>query len=187
MICLTVIFHTRRCLEQMQAGWVEQEDYGSVPTSGAFFFTIRFEKLHSSYTVPWHGKLICHVKFKKENMSSSNAIPSVSHLYFLGLSAVGYDWLWGRIVRGPGMKAIIDTRTTGLFHDGTLLTQNYTGLRALDALFVPAVIFYNDLLSSNDPVHRMLLIDIFSTMQTTSHCISVVGWERGNSSLMAVM
>ncbi|TLD08014.1 hypothetical protein PspLS_12071 [Pyricularia sp. CBS 133598] len=120
-------------------------------------------------------------------MSSNNTMASVSHLYFLGLSAVGYSWLWGRIVCGPGMKAIIDTRTTGFFYDGTLLTQKYTGLRPLDAFFVPAVIFYNDLLSSNDPVYRMLLIDIFSTMQTTSHCMSVVGWERGKSSLLAVI
>ncbi|KAI6351786.1 hypothetical protein MCOR25_009737 [Pyricularia grisea] len=114
-------------------------------------------------------------------------VPPVTHLYFLGLSAVGYDWLWGRINRGPGIKAIVDTRRTGVFPTGSRLMQSYTGWLALDTLFVPAVIFYNDLLSSTCPAHRLLLIDIFSTMQTTTHCMTVLGWDCGESGLWAVI
>ncbi|KAK2028329.1 hypothetical protein LX32DRAFT_720594 [Colletotrichum zoysiae] len=109
------------------------------------------------------------------------------HLYFLGLSLVGYDSLWGRIIRSGVVASIASVKQTGMFPNGDRLRTVFTSLRGLDQFLVPAVIFYNDILSNNSIADRMLLVSLFTTMQTTAHCMLVLGWRRGRRPWWAQM
>ncbi|KAK1446452.1 hypothetical protein CCUS01_12417 [Colletotrichum cuscutae] len=60
-----------------------------------------------------------------------------------------------------------------------MLRTNFTGLQIFDKLLVPAVIFYNKILSNGLRPDRMLLASLFATMQTMSHCMLVLGWSGG--------
>ncbi|KAL0933412.1 cytochrome b5 [Colletotrichum truncatum] len=101
------------------------------------------------------------------------------HTYFLGLSLVGYDSLWGRMVRSGVAGAIGSVKRTGIFPNGDALRTSFTGLAGVDQYLIPAVIFYNNILSNGSANDRMLLISLFTTMQTMSHCMLVLGWNRG--------
>ncbi|KXH41519.1 cytochrome b5 [Colletotrichum salicis] len=103
----------------------------------------------------------------------------IMHTYFLGLSLVGYDALWGGMIRSGVASEVGKVKQTGFFPNGDILRTNFTGLQIFDKLLVPAVIFYNNILSNGSRSDRMLLLSLFTTMQTTSHCILVLGWNRG--------
>ncbi|KAK1544030.1 cytochrome b5 [Colletotrichum paranaense] len=70
------------------------------------------------------------------------------HTYFLGLSLVGYDSLWGRMIRCGAAREVGMVKQTGIFPNGDMLRTNFTGLQTFDKLLVPAVIFYNNILSN---------------------------------------
>ncbi|KAK1447446.1 hypothetical protein CMEL01_09285 [Colletotrichum melonis] len=101
------------------------------------------------------------------------------HTFFLGLSLVGYDSLWGRMIRCGVAREVGMVKQTGIFPNGDMLRTNFTGLQIFDKLLVPAVIFYNNILSNGLRSDRMLLVSLFTTMQTMSHCMLVLGWSRG--------
>ncbi|KAK1710884.1 uncharacterized protein BDZ83DRAFT_559831, partial [Colletotrichum acutatum] len=101
------------------------------------------------------------------------------HTYFLGLSLVGYDSLWGRMIRCGVAREIGKVKQTGIFPNGDMLRTNFTGFQMFDKLLIPAVIFYNNILSNGLRADRMLLVSLFTTMQTMSHCMLVLGWSRG--------
>lgn len=101
------------------------------------------------------------------------------HTYFLGLSLVGYDSLWGRMIRSGVAREVGMVKQTGIFPNGDMLRTNFTGLQIFDKLLVPAVIFYNNILSNGLRSDRMLLVSLFTTMQTMSHCMLVLGWSGG--------
>ncbi|KAK2036707.1 hypothetical protein LZ31DRAFT_442752, partial [Colletotrichum somersetense] len=109
------------------------------------------------------------------------------HLYFLGLSLAGYDSLWGRMIRSGVVGSFASVMQTGMFPNGDCLRTTFTGLCSLDKFLVPAVIFYNDILSNGLTADRMLLISLFTTMQTTTHCMLVLGWRWGRRPWWAQM
>ncbi|KAF6816717.1 zn 2cys6 transcription factor [Colletotrichum musicola] len=101
------------------------------------------------------------------------------HTYFLGLSLVGYDSLWGRMIRS-GVAGVVGTiKRTSTFPNGDQLRTSFTGLASFDQFLIPAVIFYNNILCNRSSADRMLLISLFTTMQTVSHCMIVLGWNKG--------
>ncbi|KAF4509359.1 hypothetical protein G6O67_003537 [Ophiocordyceps sinensis] len=97
------------------------------------------------------------------------------HTYFLGLAAVGYDALWGSMVRNGTAQAIGAVKTSGLLPDGSPLRNP---VPSLFRLLASPVIFYDSLTRDGNPVHRSLLVSLFSTMQTTAFCIVAGGGTR---------
>ncbi|TQN70642.1 Depudecin biosynthesis cluster protein 1 [Colletotrichum shisoi] len=98
------------------------------------------------------------------------------HLYFLGLSLAGYDSLWGRMIRSGVVGSVVSVKQTGVFPNGDPLRTVFTGLRNFDQFLIPAVIFYNNILSNESTSDRMLLVSLFTTMQTTTHCMEHLFW-----------
>ncbi|KAH0427989.1 zn 2cys6 transcription factor [Colletotrichum camelliae] len=98
------------------------------------------------------------------------------HTYFLGLSLVGYDALWGRMIRSGVAGSVASVKRTGTFPNGDILRTTFTGISGFDHFLVPAVIFYNNILSNGSSADRMLLVSLFTTMQTVSHCIEHLSW-----------
>lgn len=92
--------------------------------------------------------------------------------YCGGLAWLGYHCLWS-VSLPHATAAIRQVRRTSRFADGTSLLRRFSPFPTLDAKLVPAVIFYNGLMDGSDPVHRLLLVDIHSTMQATALCILV--------------
>ncbi|WQF85977.1 hypothetical protein CDEST_10991 [Colletotrichum destructivum] len=107
------------------------------------------------------------------------------HLYFLGLSLAGYDSLWGRMIRSGVVGSVVSVKQSGKFPNGDPLRTVFTGLHSFDQFLIPAVIFYNNILSNESTSDRMLLVSLFTTMQTTTHCMLVLGWRRGRRSWWA--
>ncbi|KAI1171813.1 hypothetical protein F4777DRAFT_31557 [Nemania sp. FL0916] len=109
------------------------------------------------------------------------------HLYFLGLTVVGFDVLWGSMVRNGTAKAIGVSKSTGILPSGSPLIRTYTGIPALDAFLQSPVIFYDALEHGQNPVYKSLLVGVFTTMQSTSVCMLVNGWKNGHRSPWAVI
>ncbi|KAK2770362.1 zn 2cys6 transcription factor [Colletotrichum kahawae] len=109
------------------------------------------------------------------------------HTYFLGLSLVGYDALWGRMIRSGVAGSVASVKRTGIFPNGDILRTTFTGISGFDQFLVPAVIFYNNILSNGSSADRMLLVSLFTSMQTVSHCMLVLGWDRGKSPPWAML
>lgn len=103
----------------------------------------------------------------------------VSHTYFLGLSAVGLNFLWGELIRNGAAEAIGAVRKTAVFPDGTILRRAFTGLSGLDSYVLSPVIFYDGVTNGQNQAHRLMLVSLFSTMQSTSVCILASGWRGG--------
>ncbi|TLD10482.1 hypothetical protein PgNI_06634 [Pyricularia grisea] len=97
------------------------------------------------------------------------------HLYFLGLTAIGFDSLWGQMVRNGTAQAIGQAKSTGVLASGAVLRSVYTGLPAVDRLLHAPVIFYDSLTHGRDPAYRALLVALFSSMQTISFSQLVLG------------
>ncbi|KAF6801008.1 zn 2cys6 transcription factor [Colletotrichum sojae] len=108
------------------------------------------------------------------------------HTYFLGLSLVGYDSLWGRMIRSGVAGAVGTIKRTSTFPNGDQLRTSFTTIASFDQFLVPAVIFYNNILSNRSSADRMLLISLFTTMQTVSHCMIVLGWSKGQRTWWAM-
>ncbi|KAI1811937.1 hypothetical protein GGS20DRAFT_63940 [Poronia punctata] len=100
------------------------------------------------------------------------------HLFFLGLTAVGFDVLWGSMVRNGTAKAIGTSKSTGLLPSGFPLSRVYTGISAVDKFLQSPVIFYDALEHAQNPVYRALLVGLFTTMQSTSVCMLASGWGK---------
>ncbi|KAL3302223.1 zn 2cys6 transcription factor [Colletotrichum asianum] len=109
------------------------------------------------------------------------------HTYFLGLSLVGYDALWGRMIRSGVAGSVGSVKRKGTFPNGDVLRTSFTGISGFDQFLVPAVIFYNNILSNGSSADRMLLVSLFTTMQTVSHCMLVLGWDRGKRPPLAIL
>ncbi|TQV97791.1 zn 2cys6 transcription factor [Cordyceps javanica] len=103
----------------------------------------------------------------------------VMHTYFLGLTAVGYDALWGSLVRNGTAQAIGAVKAAGTLPDGSPLRLVYTAWPAIDRLLISPVIFYDALMRDHNPTFRSLLVSLFCTMQTTSFCMVAAGWAWG--------
>ncbi|PLB39707.1 uncharacterized protein BDW47DRAFT_11863 [Aspergillus candidus] len=106
--------------------------------------------------------------------------------YCGGLAWLGYYCLWSVSLR-HATAAIMEVRRTSRFADGTPLLRRFSPFPTLDAKLVPAVIFYNGLMDGSDPVHRLLLVDIHSTMQATALCILVSSRSSSSSSLFLIV
>ncbi|KAI0406742.1 hypothetical protein F4802DRAFT_557372 [Xylaria palmicola] len=111
----------------------------------------------------------------------------IMHTYFLGLTAIGFDALWGSMVRNGTAKAIGTAKASGVLPSGSPLQRAYTGIPRLDAFLQSPVIFYDALTHSQNPVYRALLIGLFTTMQSTSVCMLVSGWTDGSRSAWAIL
>ncbi|KAI1827690.1 hypothetical protein F4861DRAFT_492197, partial [Xylaria intraflava] len=110
------------------------------------------------------------------------------HLYFLGLTAVGFDVLWGSMIRNGTAKAIGIAKSTGILPSGSPLTRVYTGIPAVDAFLQSPVIFYDALEHAQNPVYKSLLVGVFTTMQSTSVCMLVnSGWRGRRRSAWAIL
>ncbi|KAK1855299.1 zn 2cys6 transcription factor [Colletotrichum chrysophilum] len=109
------------------------------------------------------------------------------HTYFLGLSLVGYDALWGRMIRSGVAGSVGSVKRTGTFPNGDVLRTSFTGISGFDRFLVPAVIFYNNILGNGSSADRMLLVSLFTTMQTVSHCMLVLGWDQGKRPPLAIL
>ena len=103
----------------------------------------------------------------------------LSRTYFLGLSAVGFNYLWGELIRSGAAQAIVAVKDGGVFPDGTTLRRTFTGLSKLDGYVLSPVIFYYGVTNGQNPAHRLMLVSLFSTMQSTSVCMLISGWRRG--------
>jgi len=101
------------------------------------------------------------------------------HTFFLGLTAIGHDALWGTMVRNGTAKAIGAIKVAGTLPDGNVLRHVYTALPWIDRLLISPVIFYDGLMRDRNPTFRSLLVSLFCTMQTTSFCIISAGWFYG--------
>ncbi|EGX95951.1 hypothetical protein CCM_00605 [Cordyceps militaris CM01] len=93
------------------------------------------------------------------------------HTFFLGPTAVGYDALWGSLVRNGTAKAIGAVKAAGTLPDGSPLRLVYTALPGIDKLLISPVIFYDALMRDQNPTFRSLL--------TTSFCMVAAGWIFG--------
>jgi hypothetical protein len=102
-------------------------------------------------------------------------------VYFLGLAAVGFDALWGNMLRNGAAGALRDIRASGILPSGDALQTHYTGLASLDRSLIGPVIFYDTLMYQQSAVHRYLLVSVFSTMQATSFgiLVSLQTWSIG--------
>ncbi|EFZ03792.2 hypothetical protein MAA_00866 [Metarhizium robertsii ARSEF 23] len=105
------------------------------------------------------------------------------HTYFVGLAAVGYDALWGSLVKNGTATAFGAVKASGTLPDGNLLQKVYTKIPFLDQFLLSPVIFYDALLRDRNPVYRSLLVSLFSTMQTTAFCTIAHGWLGGSPRL----
>ena len=103
----------------------------------------------------------------------------LSHTYFLGLSAVGFNYLWGELIRNGAAQAIGAVRRGGVFPDGTIVRRTFTGLPGLDSYVLSPVIFYDGVTNGQNLAHHLLLVSLFSTMQSTSVCMLASGWRKG--------
>lgn len=83
------------------------------------------------------------------------------------------------MIRCGVAREVLKVKQTGVFPNGDMLRTKYTGLQIFDKLLIPAVIFYNNILSNGSRSDRMLLVSLFTTMQTMSHCMLVLGWSGG--------
>ncbi|RLL94185.1 hypothetical protein CFD26_103094 [Aspergillus turcosus] len=110
----------------------------------------------------------------------------ISSAYYGGLAWLGYHCLWSISLRNA-TAAIIEVKKTSRFADGTPLIRRFTPFSSLDEKLLPAVIFYNGLLDASDPVHRLLLVDIHSTMQTTALCMLGASRSSPSSSLSLIV
>jgi hypothetical protein len=94
--------------------------------------------------------------------------------YYGGLAGLGYHSLWKIALRRRNVPLVIKSvLQTGRFADGRSLTRRYTNWGFLDKKLVPAVIFYDGLLTGASPFYRLLLVDIHSTMQAMALCMLV--------------
>lgn len=109
------------------------------------------------------------------------------HTFFLGLTSVGYDALWGQLIRNGTAKAIGAVKAAGTLPDGNVLRQVYTALPAIDRLLISPVIFYDGLMCDRNPTFRALLVSLFCTMQTTSFCMVSAAWTSGFPRWWAIM
>jgi hypothetical protein len=109
------------------------------------------------------------------------------HTCFLGLTVIGYEALWGTLIRNGTAKAIGAVKAAGTLPDGSILQQVYTAVPFVDRLLVSPVIFYDGLMRERDPTFRSLLVSLFSTMQTTSFCMISVGWIYGSPRWWTIM
>lgn len=91
-----------------------------------------------------------------------------SHTYFLGLAAYGFDALWGSMMRNGAVQAIGAIKSTGILPSGDSLVTNMTGVPSLDGFLLSPVIFYDTLMYERHPVHRSLLVSLFTSMQATA-------------------
>jgi hypothetical protein len=101
------------------------------------------------------------------------------HTFFLGLTTLGYDALWGNLIRNGTAKTIGAIKAAGTLPDGNILRQTYTTLPWIDRLLIAPVIFYDGLMREQNPTFRSLLVSLFCTMQTTSFCMVAAGWIYG--------
>jgi hypothetical protein len=109
------------------------------------------------------------------------------HTFFLGLTAIGYDTLWGKIIQNGTAKAIGAVKAAGTLPDGSTLRHIYTALPSIDRLLISPVIFYDGLMRDRNPTFRSLLVSLFSTMQMTSFCMISAGWIYGSPRWLTVM
>lgn len=103
-----------------------------------------------------------------------------ANVYFLGLSAAGFDSLWGTLMRTGAAQALGAIKATGVLPSGDRLITTYTGISWLDKLCISPVIFYDSLMYTRHPMHRALLVSVFSSMQATGFAVLVNGVERGS-------
>ncbi|OQE09763.1 hypothetical protein PENVUL_c005G06284 [Penicillium vulpinum] len=90
------------------------------------------------------------------------------HTYFLGLAAYGFNALWGSMMRNGAVQAIGAIKSTGILPSGDSLTTNMTGVPLFDGFLLSPVIFYDALMYERHPVHRSLLVSVFTSMQATA-------------------
>ncbi|KAI2628550.1 hypothetical protein GGR54DRAFT_349721 [Hypoxylon sp. NC1633] len=109
------------------------------------------------------------------------------HTYFIGLTAVGLDVLWGSMIRNGTAQAIGASKSQGVMPHGSLLRRTFTGIGPLDRFLLSPVVFYDALTHDGNPVYRSLLLSVFSTMQTTSFSMMVLGWHNGARSKWAIL
>ncbi|OJJ52731.1 hypothetical protein ASPSYDRAFT_1165039, partial [Aspergillus sydowii CBS 593.65] len=108
--------------------------------------------------------------------------------YYGGLALVGYHCLWKIALRRNNVPlAIKSVLQTGRFADGTPLIRQYIRLQSLDRKLVPAVLFYNGLLDGTNPIHRLLLVDIHSTMQAMAICMLISARSHSPSVISLVI
>jgi len=106
-----------------------------------------------------------------------------AHLYYLGLTAVGFDALWGVMVRNGTAQAIGQANMTGVLPCGEVLRRSYTGVAVIDRFLLSPVIFYDAMTHRRHPTQRALLVALFSTMQNTSFTMIVNGVRHSQNPL----
>ncbi|TPX07100.1 uncharacterized protein E0L32_010995 [Thyridium curvatum] len=99
----------------------------------------------------------------------SNWLPQA---YFLVLAAVGFDALWGSMLRNGTAQTIGALKQSGVVEDGSKLRKAYMGLPGVDSSVQSAVIFYDTLLRRQDVVDRSLLLRT---------------WSKGKRSVWAIL
>lgn len=104
------------------------------------------------------------------------------HTYFLGLTFVGYDALWGSMARNGVAQAIGAVKLAGVLPDGNKLRRIYTGVTSIDNMLLSPVVFYDGLMRARNPTYRAMLLSVFSTMQSTSFCMLLTSWKHGGLS-----
>lgn len=117
-------------------------------------------------------------------MAISNLAPKA---YFLVLAAVGFDALWGSMLRNGTAQTIGALKQSGVVEDGSKLRKAYVGLPAVDSSVQSAVIFYDTLLRRQDVVDRSLLLSMFTSMQATYLVMLLGTWSKGKRSVWAIL
>lgn len=106
---------------------------------------------------------------------------------FANLAFLGYKLLWHLPKHNGSLRAIIVTKKTGVFPDGTLLTEDYTTNQRLDDWLKLSVIFYDKLLQGDNLVYKLLLADVHVTMQATAFCMLASSRSSGCPLMISLM
>jgi hypothetical protein len=99
--------------------------------------------------------------------------------FFFLLAAVGFELLWGQLLRSGTAAKIRVASQSGVMPDGTPLRRQYTNIRALDAYLTTPVVFYDELTRGMKLSHTLLVLSLFSSMQSVSVCMMLCGWRGG--------
>ncbi|KAL2203580.1 hypothetical protein CC79DRAFT_1359670 [Sarocladium strictum] len=168
LVLLVVQFDTiRRFFAPGESGYTAPEG------SSGFWVGIATASTSLTRLFPTLRSHLNHYKPLEGKLDALVTMSGLPNVYFLGLSAGGFDSLWGTLRRTGAAQALGTIKATGTLPSGDQLIKAYTGVSWLDKLLLSPVIFYDSLMYTRHPVHRALLVSVFSSMQATGFAMLV--------------
>ncbi|OCK83577.1 hypothetical protein K432DRAFT_281892, partial [Lepidopterella palustris CBS 459.81] len=91
--------------------------------------------------------------------------------YFALLCGLGFQVFWIEMLQNETARSIGLVKKSSIFENREPLRTHYTGLQRLDNYMLSPVIFYQDVTSGAHLNSTLLLIALFSTMQSCAVCM----------------